>query len=471
MSVLSAKTIKKYQHPVFDTLSDKALVAFYSLGNIETLPSGAFLFRENDTLSDSFLILSGSANLLKGTEPSIKVHTFRQGDYLPRDLYQQQGCNLYDLQVSVTLSIFRFSEERLSGLDPELHLPISRNLAKQAVATSNELLQQQISLASGEQLLAQQLLDEQNQALASYTASRPIGELLRKIPRLPSYATRLTQLLTDPNVSAKEALDTAKLDPSLTASVLKTVNSAAYGLRHKVMDFQHAFLLLGFTQIQQIIITRGIQSTMPKTAEFQQLQLHCVMVSALSQEIALAVKQGNAPLLGTIGLLHDIGKSVVLLLKREHAQLSFLINLLNTDLIGTMLLREWQIPEDICACMQYQSMPYQAPPGVIPEAHRINMSILYVAHLCFDFLMEKPLEAKQLRYFASYMQVLGCEARTLETFMGKQLLPSVQTRINTLPKVIQNFLKKGQSLLCLEPDSPKLDVEISENEKEKKVVA
>lgn len=463
MTAISAKTIKNYQHPAFDGLSDKALMAFYSLGNIETLEPGGMLFRPEDKATDSFLILGGRAALLSGKETQVLIHQFNEGAYLPLALYHKDGTNRYGLLAAASLSLFRFSEVRLTALDPELQLLITRNLAKLANTTAEELLQQQAGLASGKQLLAQQLLEEKEEQLAYYSASKPILSLLGKIPRLPSYATRLTQMLSDQNVSAKEAFETAKLDPSLTASVLKTVNSAAYGLKHKVMDFQHAFLLLGFNQIQQIIINRGIQSTMPKAPEFQQLQLHCVMVSALCQEIAQTVKQGNPAVLGTIGLLHDIGRSVVMLLKREHEQLSFLINLLNADLIGTLLLREWQIPEDLSSCMQYQSLPYQAPPYVIPEAHRSNMAILYVAHLCFDFLMEKPAEAKQLRFFADYMKTLGCSSITLEDFMRDVLLPSVQTRINSLPKVIQNFLKKGLTLTAHEGDKGhKLDLELSD---------
>lgn len=61
-----------------------------------------------------------------------------------------------------------------------------------------------------------------------------------------------------------------------------------------------------------------------------------------------------------------------------------------------MLLREWGFPEDICSAMHYQSLPCKAPSSLIPEAHRVTMAVLYIAHLCFDFLMEKPLEGKQL---------------------------------------------------------------------------
>lgn len=452
----ASTSIKKHPHPAFAGLSDKALVAFYSLGTSENAEADSFLLRPGDKAADCFLILSGQAQLQLSTDTGDSGCVLAAGSCLPAALYLRAGTSAFALRAVSTLSVLRFNETALGGLDPEVQLPILRNLGALYAQSAAMLMQSQLTQMSSQQVFARQLLEELQDDLNYYSASKPIVELLRKLPRLPSYATRLTQVMSDPNFSTKEAFETAKLDPSLTASVLKTVNSSAYGLKHKVMDFQHAFVLLGFQQIQQIIMNQGIQSVMPKTPEFQQLQLHCVMVSALCQEIALTVKQGNPAILGTIGLLHDIGKSVILLLKREHANLAFLINLLDADLIGNMLLREWEIPQDIHGCMQYQSLPYRAPPYVIPDAHRVNMAVLYLAHLCFDFLMEKPLEPRHLRFCADYLRVLGSSATTLEGFMRDELLPSVQGRMNGLPKVIQNFLKKGLTLTGENKEAPRV---------------
>lgn len=459
MSVTTPSSIKKYQHPAFAGLSDKALVAFYSLGNIQSVQPGSWLLQPGDKASDCFLILAGQAQLLASVDATDQGLLLGQGSCLPVAQYQRAGVSAFALRAHGGLGILRFNEAALGGLDPDVQLLITRNLANLHAQTAADLLQTQLTQASSQQVYARQVLEQLQDDLEYYSNSKPIVELLRKLPRLPSYATRLTQVMSDPNFSTKEAFETAKLDPSLTASVLKTVNSSAYGLKHKVMDFQHAFVLLGFNQIQQIIMNSGIQSVMPKTPEFQQLQLHCVMVSALCQEISLTVKQGSPAVLGTIGLLHDIGKSVILLLKREHANLAFLINLLDAHLIGNMLLREWEIPQDIHSCIQYQSLPYQAPPYVIPDAHRVNMAILYIAHLCFDFLMEKPLEGKELRFCQDYLRVLGSHATSLEAFMRDELLPSVQGRMNSLPKVIQNFLKKGIALTSMRPADAGLTLE------------
>lgn len=300
-------SLRKLQHPAFEDLSDKALVALYTLAQGSQLEAGDWLFRPGDSCCDDILVLAGEARVVSSPESPEQGLLLSAGATLPAAIYLREGKSSMGLRAESRLSVLCIDHRKLGGLDSELQLQILRNLADINARMAGKLVQTQLSQATSQQLHARQLLEELQDEFAYYSGSRPIVELLRKLPRLPSYATRLTQIMSDPNFSTKEAFETAKLDPSLTASVLKTVNSSAYALKHKVMDFQHAFVLLGFNQIQQIIMNSGIQSVMPKTPEFQQLQLHSVMVSALCQEIALTVKQGSPPVLGTIGLLHDIG--------------------------------------------------------------------------------------------------------------------------------------------------------------------
>src|SRR5690606_13656648 len=94
----------------------------------------------------------------------------------------------------------------------------------------------------------------------------------------------------------------------------------------------------------------------------------------------------SAPLLSTVGLLHDIGKSVILLLKYQHQNMAFLLNLLDPGMIGALLLREWQIPEEIAVVLEYQNYTTLMPPESIPDEYRINTSVLHLAHLCSDYI-------------------------------------------------------------------------------------
>ena len=76
--------------------------------------------------------------------------------------------------------------------------------------------------------------------------------------------------------------------------------------------------------------------------------------------------------------------------------------------------------------------------------------------------MEKPLDGTQLRFCADYLRVLGSNATSLEDFMRNELLVAVQPRMNSLPKVIQNFLKKGVTLTKALSDQPDLALSLGD---------
>ena len=132
--------------------------------------------------------------------------------------------------------------------------------------------------------------------------------------------------------------------------------------------------------MQQLLINTGIQSTMPNAPEFRQLQAHSMMISILCSEVSLTLKAGSAPTLSTLGILHDIGRSVVLLLKRQHPKHDFLLGQLDADLVGMLLLREWQLSDNISSVLQYQSWPALLPPALIPAAQRESVAVLHLAH-------------------------------------------------------------------------------------------
>src|SRR5690606_832545 len=50
-------------------------------------------------------------------------------------------------------------------------------------------------------------------------------------------------------------------DPSLSARVLRTVNSAAYAVRSKVSNLHQAISLLGFNQIRNLAITASVSDS------------------------------------------------------------------------------------------------------------------------------------------------------------------------------------------------------------------
>ena len=86
----------------------------------------------------------------------------------------------------------------------------------------------------------------------------------RKSTRKHSIYSRLSAKLLDDNVSAKEVTESVQEEPALAAAILKTVNSAYYGLTEKMSSLHHAILYLGFNNVYQLILENSIKNIMPQ---------------------------------------------------------------------------------------------------------------------------------------------------------------------------------------------------------------
>jgi hypothetical protein len=66
--------------------------------------------------------------------------------------------------------------------------------------------------------------------------------------------------------------------------------------------------------------------------------------------------------MGTIGLLHEEGKRVVLLLPRKNPSIAGFMERLDACRLGSVLLHRWNIPQVICRPIAFQGEPQRAPP-------------------------------------------------------------------------------------------------------------
>jgi HD-like signal output (HDOD) protein len=445
MASVVATESKKYKHPAFEGLSDSQLIAVYSIGSVRTINAGGFLFKEGDIDLATYLIFKGSVQIqTNGKDQAGQIAVFRQGDSVPRMLFLKDQRRTASAVALEPLMAFVFDETSLNGLHDQIQLTIYKNLDKLSGFRINDLIINQIALSHRNTCLTSELADFLRARTQQYASSKTIQGFLKRVPRLPVYASRLAVMLLDENVSTRDVAELAKLDPSLVGMVLKTVNSAYYGFRHEISNFQHAVLLLGFNQIYQMIVDIGVRSTMPKTREFRQLQFHSVMVSVIGFEICQLSRVRNGALVSTIGLLHDIGESVILLLRQRNPKMAFLIDLLDHTKIGSLLLKEWNIPGVVCDSLEYQCYPELAPPEIIPEEYRKNVAALYMAHLCYEYLLGKSESDLPTGFLGEYMDVLQCPERSVGEFVEKKLFPSLNKRLKTFPQAVQNFLTKSE---------------------------
>ena len=68
-------------------------------------------------------------------------------------------------------------------------------------------------------------------------------------------------------------------------------------------------------------MAESVRRTMPDNPEFQELHFHSVAISQISFILSQAKHIAKPAQMATIGLLHDLGQIVILLLKQQNPKL------------------------------------------------------------------------------------------------------------------------------------------------------
>lgn len=153
-----------------------------------------------------------------------------------------------------------------------------------------------------------------------------IESKLRQSTRLPSLKSinlALQDLLSSENSDVAEIGDVIQRDPSMTARILRLVNSVSFGINYRVQTVQEAVIFLGVRHVRQVALLT------PVIDEFQNLPLdsqfswrnfwkHCIGVGLISQEVLMDVDSDLADHGYIAGLIHDLGKIAMAFIFPEH---------------------------------------------------------------------------------------------------------------------------------------------------------
>ena len=187
---------------------------------------------------------------------------------------------------------------------------------------------------------------------------------------------RLLLLLDDVDTNADALADLIRVDPGLTADILRVCNSAAYALTFPAENIQEAIFRLGFREVHRIVMTviasPALKSPQSAYAAKEVDLWHHSLAAATASQTLVSGSGLDSDLVFTAALLHDIGKVVLAqavpaeaaaaaaaaaetnqpLYKTERAQLK-------TDhaAVGARLLQRWGFPPNICTAIQYHHEP------------------------------------------------------------------------------------------------------------------
>jgi putative nucleotidyltransferase with HDIG domain len=233
-------------------------------------------------------------------------------------------------------------------------------------------------------------------------------------------------VISDPSPDPRALTDIVVSDPTLSARVLRTVNSPAYALRHPMASVFRAVLYLGHLEVRNIVWRACLAEAMAGLpgADGEMLDAtwrHSFAVSRVAYAVARTLGVAQPDLIATAALLHDAGKLVVLAVEPEKAReiyrpLRFgsAVQLrrewevvgIGHGLLGGEVVRAWGLPAEVAACVEHHHLPSFVSPDHAKGDPRL-VGLVHVADLlCHAFARADTEEVLHLPV-AGWLSDLG----------------------------------------------------------------
>ncbi len=131
------------------------------------------------------------------------------------------------------------------------------------------------------------------------------------------YVHRLQRMMGDPKTSMKDLSVMITSNPLLSAKILQVANSAYYGMEQKLNSISHAIMIIGMVNIKAIIYHEGVlqvlnEQNFRNNPTMQTVWQHANYASICSSYLQYLFGDLNMGTLFTLGLLHDIGKFILM---------------------------------------------------------------------------------------------------------------------------------------------------------------
>ena len=242
---------------------------------------------------------------------------------------------------------------------------------------------------------------------------------IENLPSLPQSVTKLINLCNNPDSNIQTLSAEIEKDPGLSADLLKLSNSAFFVTRAKQNTVLGALKIVGLKNLKNLLYVTGVNKVLGnRYKKAEEVWEHSNKVSFFARNIAVeSGKNKFADLASTAGLLHDIGKLILLSLGKEITDKiqalktreknnsvimeEYSIGISHPNIAG-LLLEKWSFPEELVSVCRFHHKPFLAP-----EEHKDIVEIIYLANMMADVL---DFKASYATIYPPVLQLMKIES-------------------------------------------------------------
>ncbi|PID27945.1 MAG: hypothetical protein CSB55_07120 [Candidatus Cloacimonadota bacterium] len=197
---------------------------------------------------------------------------------------------------------------------------------------------------------------------------------IKEIPSLFNMAIKLEKLTADSKTTPVQVSDLIRLDPAMAMRVLRLANSALYAGNRRIVSLTNAVAKLGFSEIRRLTVSVAVINSFRNFyVDYDKFWRHSVSVAYLGLEL---LKRSNLEInhekVYNAGLLHDIGviildhhftavyRKIFGIATERKSDLRLVENKIlgiSHAEVGALLMRKWNLPEDIADIIEFSDMP------------------------------------------------------------------------------------------------------------------
>ena len=375
-------------------------------------------------VDDEAMVLNGIRRALHGMRQEWDMHFVDGGaaalEALDKDAYDAIVSDMRMPLMDGAQLLEQVKQRHPEVIRMVLSGQSSRAAILRSIAPAHQILSkpcdpQELVIRLGEAFTMRDLLSSQS--------LKTVVSRLRSIPSLPTLYDELMTALRRDDPSLNQIARIISKDVGMAAKILQLANSAFLGTGGRVSSLVQALSLIGTETVRTLVLSVHVFSQFDGksqiAASLPALWDHSIAVSGLAQRIAGSEGCAKAMVEEsfTAGLLHDIGKVVLLAeMPREYHQILAVNPCEGKNLererlgcthaeVGAYLMSVWGLPFPLVHAVAFHHNPSETA-----ETHFSSLTAVHAADAIASATDASPLN-HDAELDSSYLERLGLSER------------------------------------------------------------